>query len=384
MKIQLINLKISDKEAQNEIKQTILDVIDRRDFILGKDVQEFENNFAKFIGTKYAVGVSSGTSALLISLKALGIMQDDKVITTPFTFTATGEVIIHCNAIPVFVDINEDTFNLNLNEVERCLKEVKGIKAILAVHLYGLPCDIEKLKALSEKYKIFLVEDACQAHGAEYSWQVVGGKRQVKKVGSIGDLGCFSFYPTKNIGGYGDGGIITTNNDELYEKVIRLRNHGRSAHYMYEIIGYNARLDNIQAAILNVKLKYISKWNKQRKEIAMRYNKELNNIGDIITQKISENYKHVYHLYVIKTKYRDKLINYLKENDIGCGIQYEIPLNKQKAYENLSINFGDLSIANKVSQEVLSIPLYPGLKEEEIEFIINKIKLFFKNLKSNI
>jgi dTDP-4-amino-4,6-dideoxygalactose transaminase len=399
MKVPFINLSVSDKVVEKEIKNKILDIIKRKEFILSKEVKEFEEKFAEYIGCNYAVGVSSGSAALLLSLKSLDIKDGDYVITTPFTFTATAEVILHCNAKIIFVDIDEKTYNISPQEIEECVKKFgQKIKAVIPVHLYGQPCDMEKIVEICKKYNIKIIEDAAQAHGAEIEFRVKNlelrvnkvvnasnpvAKRsgvQRRKVGSIGDLGCFSFYPTKNLGCYGDGGLVTTDDKNLYEKLLRLRNHGRVEHYLYKHIGFNARLDNLQAAILLVKLKYLDKWNKERQKIAEIYNKELASVGDIVTPYVQPNVSHVYHLYVIRTKYRDKLMEFLKNNGIGCAIQYAVPLNLQPAYKGKYETVNGLKIVQKVANEVLSLPIYPGLKESQIEYVVNKIKQFFKNI----
>jgi dTDP-4-amino-4,6-dideoxygalactose transaminase len=385
MKVPFLNLNISDKVVSKEIENVVKDVIKRKEFILGKEVKEFEEKFAEYIGCSYAVGVSSGSAALLLSLKSLDIKDGDYVITTPFTFTATAEVILHCNAKIIFADIDEKTYNISPQEIEECVKKFgQKIKAVIPVHLYGQPCDIEKIVEICKKHNIKIIEDAAQAHGAEVEFRVSrklwDSEFKVKKVGSIGDLGCFSFYPTKNLGCYGDSGMITTNNEEIYHKLLRLRNHGRIEHYLYQHIGFNARLDNLQAAILLVKLKYLDKWNKERQKIAEIYNKELAGVGDIVTPYVQPNVSHVYHLYVIRTKYRDKLMEFLKNNGIGCAIQYAVPLNLQPAYKGKYEKVSELKTVNKVANEVLSLPIYPGLKEYQIEYVVTKIKQFFKNI----
>lgn len=385
MKIPNLNLKLSDSVVEEEIKEAVWSVIERKEFILGKEVKEFEKEFASFVGTKFAVGVSSGTTALLVSLKSLGIKSGDNIITTPFTFTATGEVIIHSGATPVFIDIDEKTYTIDCDKAEEYLSKnfSEKIKAILPVHLYGLPCNMEKILFLAKKYNLKIIEDAAQAHGAECKIQIENGKLQIKKVGSIGDVGCFSFYPTKNLGGYGDGGMITVNDENLYKEILKFRNHGRVEHYLHQVIGYNARLDNIQASILLKKIKFLENWNSQRQQVAKWYNEGLNNVGDLQLPCVPEGYKHVYHLYVVRTKYRDKLVEFLLKNEIGVSIQYAIPLHLQPAYKNLYISNGNLSVVEKVSKEVLSLPMYPGLTQEEVDYVVDKIKLFFKNLSCN-
>jgi len=381
MKVPFINLCVSDKIVEKEIKNKILDVIKRKEFILGKEVKEFEEKFANYTGCNYAVGVSSGSAALFLSLKSLDITDKDYVITTPFTFTATAEVILHSNAKIIFADIDEKIYNISPHEIEKSIKKFgKKVKAVIVVHLYGQPCDMEEIVKICKEYDIKIIEDAAQAHGAEIKFSVQSSEFRVKKVGSIGELGCFSFYPTKNLGCYGDGGIVTTNNKNLYEKLLRLRNHGRIEHYIYKHIGFNARLDNLQAAILLVKLKYLDKWNKERQKIAKIYNDELTGVGDIITPYVKENSSHVYHLYVIRTKYRDRLMEYLKNNGIGCAIQYAVPLNLQPAYKGKYETVSKLETVQKIANEVLSLPIYPGLKETQIEYVVSKIKQFFKKL----
>ncbi|MEN3013167.1 MAG: DegT/DnrJ/EryC1/StrS family aminotransferase [Endomicrobiia bacterium] len=374
MKVPFINLSATEKSINNIIKRKILQVIKRKDFILGKEVKQFEENFSKYIGCKYTVGVASGSAALFLSLKALDIKPGDYVVTTPFTFTATAECIVHCNAKIVFADIDEKTYNISVEEIHKCVDKFKRkIKAIIPVHLYGLPCEMYKIMEISREYDIKVIEDAAQAHGAMYNFN---GLKKI--VGSIGDTGCFSFYPTKNLSCYGDGGAITTNEDEIYHKLLKLRNHGREKHYFYSQIGFNSRLDNLQAAILLVKLKYLDKWNKERQKIAKIYTEELKGVGDIITPYISDNATHVFHLYVIRTKQRDKLMNYLLSKNIGCAIQYGVPLHLQPAYKGLYETANTLTTSERISNEVLSLPLYPGIKELELECVIDSIKKFFK------
>lgn len=381
MKVPFIDLSSSEKFLSSKIKKAIENVIRRKDFILGKEVKEFEENFSKYIGCKYAVGVCSGSSGLFLALKALDISSNDYVITTPFTFTATAEVILHCNAKVIFVDIDKDTYNISVEETENALKKFGNkVKAVIPVHLYGQPCNMQDLLRVCKEHNIKIVEDAAQAHGAIFRFKN-GSEIIEKKVGSIGEIGCFSFYPTKNLGCYGDGGAVTTNDEKLYQKLLRLRNHGRVEHYLYQEIGYNSRLDNLQAAILLVKLNYLDKLNKERQKIAQIYTQELKNVGDIVTPYVAENVTHVYHLYVIKTSYRDKLKEFLKLHNIGCAVQYDIPLHLQPAYKGLYETVSSLKNSEITSRKVLSLPIYPGLKETQIEYVINTIKKFFKNLK---
>lgn len=381
MRVPFIDLSVSEKSIIKEIKNAIENVIKRKEFILGKEVKQFEEKFSKYVGCKYTVGVASGSSALFLSLKALNIKPGDYVITTPFTFTATAEVIFQCGAQIVFCDIDAETYNISTEEVKENIDKFNNkVKAIIPVHLYGLPCDMQSIVEIAKKYDIKIIEDAAQAHGAtckfKYNSEIVE-----KKVGSIGDVGCFSFYPTKNLSCYGDGGAITTDNKEVYQKLLKLRNHGRVEHYLYEELGFNSRLDNLQAAVLLVKLKYLERWNKERQRIAKIYTEELKNVGDIVTPSNYKDYTHVYHLYVIRTKYRDELMQYLRSHNIGCAVQYGTPLHLQPAYKGLYKTISSLKNAEKAAKEVLSLPIYPGLKESQVEYVVSTIKKFFKNKK---
>lgn len=384
MMVPFVDLSSSEKSIRREIRNAIEDVIRRKEFILGKEVKRFEENFSKYIGCKYTVGVASGSSALFLSLKALGIGPKDYVVTTPFTFTATAEVIFHCGAQIVFSDIDINTYNISIEALQENIDKFKNkIKAIIPVHLYGLPCDMQRILELAKKYDMKIVEDAAQAHGAVYRFKD-NSKVVEKKVGAIGDTGCFSFYPTKNLSCYGDGGAITTNDEKIYQRLLRLRNHGRVEHYLYQELGFNFRLDNLQAAILLVKLKYLENWNKERQRIAKIYTEELKNIGDIITPPECGECSQVYHLYVIRTKYRDELMKYLKAHNIGCAVQYGVPLHLQPAYKDRYKTASSLKNSEKAAKEVLSLPIYPGLKELQVEYVINHIKKFFKSLGNKV
>ena len=375
--VPLLDLNISDRQVIKQIKSSVNDIINRKEFILGKEVKQLEEKFSQYCGTKHAIGTNSGSAALEISLLALGIGPGDKVITSPFTFTATAESIIHTGARPVFVDIELETYNMDLNKVEDYLKKNQSpeIKVILPVHLYGHPVDMNSLLAISEKYNLKIIEDACQAHGA-----LVKVNSETKKTGSIGNIGCFSFYPTKNLGAYGDAGMAVTNDDTLADKIRKYANHGRTTHYEHYLIGNNFRLDNIQAAILLIKLNKLEQWNKIRRQIANRYYQYLNKQENIVLPKEQSYAKHVYHQYVIRTKNRDQLKEYLKNNGIMTGIHYPLPLHLQKAYQFLGYRQGDFPNAEKASQEVLSLPMFPGLTIEQQKRIVKHINEFYKQL----
>ncbi len=362
--IPAVDLLAQYKSIKGSIDKAIASVIADSAFIGGKYVEALEKKVAAYCNTKYAVTLNSGTDALYLSLWALGIGAGDEVITTPFTFIATAEVIAVLKATPVFVDIEKDTFNIDAAQIEE--KITKKTKAIIPVHLFGQPAQMDKIKKLAKKYKLFVVEDACQAIGAEFNG---------KKVGSIGDVGCFSFFPTKNLGGYGDGGIITTNNKKLADKIRLLRNHGSIARYHNEIIGVSSRLDGLQASILLAKLPHLNRWNKRRREIAKHYNNLLQNINEIQLPK-EENSYHVYNQYTIRVKNgkRDELRKHLLEHGIASMIYYLTPLHLQEALKYLKHKKGNFPVAETASAEVLSLPVYPQLTKSKITYIAKYIK----------
>ncbi|MDP2947107.1 MAG: DegT/DnrJ/EryC1/StrS family aminotransferase [Nanoarchaeota archaeon] len=359
----MFDLKKQHSQVKEEVEQAIKKVFEDASFILGKEVAEFENNFARYCDVKHCITVSSGADALYLSMKALGIGSGDEVITTANSFISTILPISKLGARPVLVDCSESDFNINVSKIEPAITE--KTKAIIPVHLYGQPADMDSIMEIARKHNLYVIEDACQAHGAEYKG---------RKVGGLGQLGCFSFYPTKNLGGAGDAGAITTNDDQIAEKLRILRNCGQKEKYNSTLKGDNCRLDSVQAAILNVKLKYLDQWNEQRRNNAQLYNKLLNNINNINIPKENGNIKHVYHLYVIKSKSRDELKKKLEINGIQTGIHYPIPLHLQEAYKDLGYKQGDFPVAENLSQEVLALPVFPELKKEEIEFISKKIK----------
>ncbi|MFA5136561.1 MAG: DegT/DnrJ/EryC1/StrS family aminotransferase [Patescibacteria group bacterium] len=371
MKIPILDLYAQYKSIKKQINKAIQTVIDESSFIGGRHVEELEKNIARYCGTKYAVALNSGTDALYLALIALGIGKGDEVITSPFTFFATAEVIVKVGAKPVFVDIDPITFNIDPNKIEA--KVTKKTKAIIPVHLFGLPSPMNQINQVTKKHGLFIIEDACQAIGATH---------QGKKTGSLGDIGCFSFFPSKNLGAYGDGGIVTTNNQQLSNQITMLRNHGSKIKYYNDQIGVSSRLDGLQAAILNVKLKYLDKWNKERNRVAQIYNKLLKDIPWISLptnnnqQLATNNYHHVFHQYTIRITNgkRDALRKYLAEKGIQTMIYYPIPLHRLKALEFLKVKKGSLPEAEKACGEVLSLPVYPELKVGNIKYIVKKIK----------
>jgi dTDP-4-amino-4,6-dideoxygalactose transaminase len=368
MNIPFVNLKSQYLSIKEEIDRAIKSVIDNNAFILGNYVEEFEKNFAKFCGAKYAVGVNSGTAALYLALLAHGIGKDDEVITAPNSFFATAGAISQTGAKPVFVDINEDNYNIDASKIEKAI--TNKTKAIMPVHLYGQTADMGAIQKIAEKYNLIVIEDCCQAHGAEYN-----GKRT-----PVGDIGCFSFYPAKNLGAFGEGGAIVMNNEEIANKIRLLRAHGESPKNTHLSIGYNYRMEGLQGAILNVKLKHLEEWNRARRKNAVLYNELLK--GKVITPK--DNLGHAYHLYVIMHKERDALQEYLNSKGIMAGIHYPKPIHLQPAYAHLGYKEGDFPVAEKCAKEILSLPMCPELSEEEINYVADAINAFVSSKKTKI
>ncbi len=381
--IPLFNLTRQYKGIREEVLNAVDRVISSGRVILGENVKEFEKELASFVGTKYSVGVSSGTAGLLLSLLALGIKEGDVVLTTPYTFIASASVAAMLRAVPLFVDVDENTMNMDLDKLERVLQGEEGgvnperVKAIVAVHIFGRSLDLERLEKIREKYGVKIVEDVAQALGAE--WKYSNG--EVKKAGSIGDISAFSFFPTKNLGAYGDAGAVLTNDEELYEKLKMLRAHGSKVKYEHEILGINARLDEVHAAILRIKLKHLGEWNSRRIEIAKKYKElfeDMNLTEYLIYPEPVDGYNgHVFHQYVVRFKdesYREKVINKFKEEGIGYAIYYPKPLHLQKVFYYLGYVEGDFPVAEKLSKTTLALPIFPELMDEEIEKVVKTIK----------
>lgn len=362
--IPIVDLQRQYLTIKEEIDNAITEVFNSSQFILGKQVEEFEKEFANYIGAKYAIGVGSGTEALHLALVAIGIKEGDEVITVPNTAIFTISAITFANAKPVFVDIEKNFYTIDVQKIEDAI--TKNTRVILPVHIYGQCSDMDEIMKIAKRYNLKVIEDSCQAHGAEY---------KNKKAGSIGDLGCFSFYPTKNLGAYGDGGIIVTNNPELTERLKMLRNGGQIKRYYHKIKGFNSRLDEIQAAILRVKLKYLDKWNNSRREKALLYNQLITN--EKIAKPVEASYgKHIFHLYVVKTNERDKFQEYLKNNGIQTLIHYPIPLHLQEAYEYLGFKKGKYPVTEEIANTILTLPMFPELSNKEIEYISEVINNF--------
>lgn len=370
MVIPRVDLGPQENPLKSAILSKISEVINSKEFILGKNVKQLEKEITDYFGVSDAVGVANGTEALTISLASLGIGKGDEVITTPFTMAANVESIIQVGAKPVFVDVDVETFNLIPEEIEKVIS--KKTKAILPVHLFGNPCNIHKIMEIAQKNNLYVIEDVCQAFGARYS--------NGKKCGSFGILSALSFFPTKNLGCYGDGGMILVNDAKISNKIRALRIHGQEKKYFYKYLGWNSRLDELQAAILLVKLPFIDKWNKERLEIAKLYNYLLSEIKEVIPPKIPDNNFHIFHLYTIKAEKRDLLEAFLTKNGISTSINYPLPLHLQEAYNHNHIwKKGDFPNAEYLCDVSISLPLFVGMTNEQVNYVCSKIKEFYKH-----
>jgi dTDP-4-amino-4,6-dideoxygalactose transaminase len=371
VKIPLLDLKSQYKTIEEEVNRVIEEVLESGHYILGPNVKALEEEIASYCEVKYAIGVASGTDALRLSLLSLGVGKGDEVIVTPFTFIATAEVITQVGARPTFVDIEEKSFNLDPTKIEKAI--TRRTKAIIPVHLYGQAVDMCKIMHTAKKHNLKVIEDVAQAFGTEYH----GWAGRPKKLGSIGDVGCLSFFPTKNLGGYGDGGMVLTNDCEVARKIKMLRVHGLDSNCSHSLLGYNSRLDELQAAILRVKLRWVDKWTRMRRQNASLYNKLFSSSAVPVRIPFQVPYaRHSFCVYTIRTPQRDKLKDYLKKKGIGTKIYYPLPLHLQEVYRNLGYNEDDLPIAERASKEVLSLPIYPELREAQIELVVKEIKNF--------
>ena len=361
--IPILDLTKQYAQIQADVEKTVLEVLKSGQYILGKHNKALEQELAEFCGVKRAIALNSGTDALHLALRALDIGAGDEVITTAFTFVATTEAIGIVGAKPIFADIDPETFNLDPKELEK--KITPKTKAIIPVHLYGQPADMVAIMEIAKKYNLYVIEDCCQAIGAELNGQ---------KVGSFGDIGCFSFFPTKNLGAFGDGGLVTTNSDMLADRIVALRNHGGAVRYYHDEIGVNSRLDEIQAAILRVKLPYINEWNAKRKANAYRYNELLKDVAEVVVPRELEGTDCVYHQYTIEIPNRDNVHKYLQENGVGAMLYYPVPLHLQKVHEYLGGKLGDLPVTEEKTTRVLSLPMFPELTEEQQKTVVETLK----------
>ncbi|MBM4043688.1 MAG: DegT/DnrJ/EryC1/StrS family aminotransferase [Planctomycetes bacterium] len=362
--IPFVDLKTQYQALADEIGAAVTSVMKRSDFILGEDVSLFEKEFAAFCGVRHAIGVASGTDALYLSLMACGVGPGDEVITVANTFIATVLAISFVGAKPVLVDIDPTTYNMDVGKVSAAI--TSKTKAIMPVHLYGQAVDMDAVLQVAKAKGLKVVEDACQAHGTIY---------KLKAAGAMGEVGCFSFYPGKNLGAYGDGGMAVTNSDELANRLRMLRNYGQRVKYYHDFKGLNSRLDTIQAAILRVKLKRLATWNDMRRRHALSYNRALQG-AEVVTPAEASYGKHIYHLYVVRSKKRDELKKHLESRGVSVGIHYPVPIHLQSAYRDLGYPQGSFPVTEQYAQEILSLPMFPELTDEQIAFVSQAIKEF--------
>jgi dTDP-4-amino-4,6-dideoxygalactose transaminase len=357
----MADLRAQYHSLKPEIDAAVLDLFESTAFISGPAVSKFEAEFADYCGTKYAVGVASGSAALRLALRALDIGPGDEVITTTWTFFATVEAIAQVGATPVLVDIDPATYNIDPDAVRRAVTE--RTKAIIPVHLFGQPADMSQIMAIAEENGLRVVEDAAQSHGAFY---------EGKRTGSIGDIGCFSFYPAKNLGAFGDGGIITVSNTDVADRLRRLRDHGRTGKYQHSEYGEGERLDSVQAAVLSIKLKRLEGWNERRAEIAATYNRMLAPTG-VVVPAVEVGATHVYHLYVARVPRRDEALTALREAGVQAAVHYPVSLHLQPALTHLGYGLGSMPVSEQASGEVISLPIYPEMTDEQVGRVINVI-----------
>jgi len=365
MEIPFADLRPMHDELRSELDAAYKKVMDNSWFIQGKELEAFETEFAAYVGVKHCIGVATGLDALYLVLKAYGIGSGDEVIVPSNTFIATALAVSYAGATPVFVEPKMETFNIDASRIETAI--TSKTKAIMAVQLQGRCCDMDEINRIAKKYGLKVIEDAAQAHGAKYKG---------KKAGALGDAAGFSFYPGKNLGALGDGGCVTTNDDELAAKVRALGNYGSDYKYHHIYKGTNSRLDEIQASFLRVKLPYLDKWNEFRRKIAKRYLAEIKNPLIKLPLESSADYEHIYHVFVIRCDKRDELEKYLLDNGVHTVKHYPIPMHMQRAYADLEIAEGELPIAEEISRTVLSIPMYYGMKDDQVDFVINKLNNF--------
>lgn len=365
MQVPFLDLKAQYRQIENEVLPIVTEAMNNGAFIGGPHVSGFEKEFSEFCESEYCVGVGSGTDALRFALMACSVGAGDEVITVSNTFIATTETISQVGAIPVFIDVHPETWNMDISKIEDAISE--KTKAIIPVHLYGQPANMAPILKIAEKHNLVVIEDACQAHGALYN---------NKKAGSMGTAGCFSFYPGKNLGAFGEGGAVVTQDERIANQIQMIRDHGQNEKYFHEIEGYNGRLDAIQAGILRIKLKRLDDWNQARKQNAAYYSENLSRIHGVTIPAETDFATSVYHLYVILVNDRDGLQQYLKEKRIATGLHYPLPLHLQKAYKHLGYKKGDLPITEIAAKRLLSLPMYPELTREHIEYVVESIKEF--------
>ncbi len=363
IRVPFLDLNAHHAAFRGEFDRAIGEVIDSGAFAGGPFVEKFEADFAAYNHSQYAVGLGSGTEALWLALLACGIGPGDEVITVPSTFMATAEAITYCSARPVFVDVDQSTYTMDPVELEKAV--TAKTKAVIAVHLFGQAADMDPILEFAREHDLFVIEDAAQAHGAEYKG---------RKVGALGDVGCFSFYPGKNLGAFGEAGAIVTDNVELQEKIRILRDHGQVRKYRHTMIGWNCRMDGIQAAVLSVKLQYLERGNLLRRVHALQYSRAFQGVEEVVTPFEAAYARHVYHIYAIRVQERDQVMWLLKEKGIQCGVHYPVPIHLQKAYQSLGYKNGAFPIAEQIAKEFISLPMFPELTKAQVEMVALCVK----------
>lgn len=363
MNVPFLDIKAQNSPLREEIREAIDRVIDSAAFAGGVFVEEFEQDFAAYCGARHAIGVGNGTDALWLTLIAMGIGPGDEVITVPSTFMATAEAITYTGARPVFVDIDERSYNMCPEELEGAI--TRRTKAIIPVHLFGMPANMEPILEIARKHGLKVVEDAAQAHGAEYK-----GKR----AGTLADAGCFSFYPGKNLGAFGEAGAVVTNDDALRDKIRMLRDHGQARKYYHSVIGWNCRMDGIQGAVLRIKLRHLDEGNRKRRSLAVQYDRALHGVVGIVTPTVPPWVKHVYHIYAVRLEQRDAVAQALAQKGIGTGIHYPIPVHLQEAYSSLGYARGSFPCAEQCANEFLSLPMFPELAPEKVAYVADAVR----------
>ncbi len=363
IRVPFLDLNAHHAAFRGEFDRAIGEVIDSGAFAGGPFVEKFEADFAAYNHSQYAVGLGSGTEALWLALLACGIGPGDEVITVPSTFMATAEAITYCSARPVFVDVDQSTYTMDPVELEKAV--TAKTKAVIPVHLFGQAADMDPILEFAREHDLFVIEDAAQAHGAEYKG---------RKVGALGDVGCFSFYPGKNLGAFGEAGAIVTDNVELQEKIRILRDHGQVRKYRHTMIGWNCRMDGIQAAVLSVKLQYLERGNLLRRVHALQYSRAFQGVEEVVTPFEAAYARHVYHIYAIRVQERDQVMWLLKEKGIQCGVHYPVPIHLQKAYQSLGYKNGAFPIAEQIAKEFISLPMFPELTKAQVEMVALCVK----------
>jgi dTDP-4-amino-4,6-dideoxygalactose transaminase len=366
--IPLVDLKVTFEPLKEQIFSAWEQTLGGMRLFLGPNVQTFEQEFAAYCGAKHAIGVSDGTNAVHLALRACGVGPGDEVITVSYTFIATTEAILLAGATPVFVDIDSLTYNMDVSQIESRI--TPRTRAILPVHLYGQCADMDPILEIARRHNLYAIEDACQAHGAEHKGA---------KAGSLGDIAAFSFYFTKNLGAYGEGGIVTTNDDALAKKVRMLRDHGSEQRYYHEFLGWNARLDELQAAVLRVKLPHLDEWNAGRRQAAQVYTQILEPLGFVLPYEAPNN-RHVYHLYVIRCPFRDGLRQHLTDNNVGTGIHYPVPNHLQNSFKEFGYTPGSLPVTESVCLDILSLPMYAGIQPAQVERVAHLIYTYAQEM----